>query len=214
MKTVLKYLLLVTLLFVNASTLNASCDEDRSNARLLDYQVIYTMNEEEDFIIINEFSNLDDNLHIVVSSNRTDTVIDMDNSGKNDIDAISFNNEIVNKKVTYSVGVYSKDNTCNEVLRFFSYTTDAYNPYSDNEICDGKSDLIELCSIHYDTSNMTLEEFIEKVENYPVEIDKSIFEKIFDFIKLYYIYALIPIGVGLLVFIIKVIILKRRQKNA
>ena len=204
-----KIYILVFALFtclIAAKEMYAVCKEEADN---ISYDIIYVDNEDEGLKIKTIIYDIDENLYIKVKNDYDNQEATYTSSDFNDYGYITYQNPNVFKNVNFTINVYSNDETCsNEVLRTIKYNTNKYNPYSVNDVCDGYENKIDLCASFYDVDNMTEEEFVNKVKDY--KFDKSIL----GYIKRYYLYVLIPFLIGLVIFTIRLIIYKRRNKNA
>lgn len=191
---------------IGVNNLNAICEED---ADLVSYDLMYIDNEEEGLKIKTIVYDIDEALYIKVTNDYNNETSTYDSSYLDENGYITFDSVYVFDYVNYTIDIYSKDETCsNEVLKTIKYKTNKYNPYSVNDVCDGYENKIDLCASFYDVDNMTEEEFVNKVKDY--KFDKSIL----GYIKRYYLYVLIPFLIGLVIFTIRLIIYKRRNKNA
>ena len=97
----------------------------------------------------------------------------------------------------YDITVYGAANSkCpNEVLKTFTYEVPPYNMFYKTQYCENNPEA-ELCAMYKDTSNMTRDEFNDKMEEYEkeknVKKDPKIVEMIKNFMLNFGLFILVP----------------------
>ena len=204
----LKLLFVMLVLIININVLDASCEDAQELAKYVNFNYT-TINNAEETNIRLEIHNLSGDLYAVVTNDYNNKTLKFASSDNNEFGYISFNTDNINKNIVYNVSVYS-ESCSNNMLEKLSITTPKYNPYSIKDVCKGKSSEIEECKTFYDVKSNDSAEFIKTVEDKNKE-KELIFIK---YIKEYYLYVLIPFLIISVFYIIKIIIFKRRNKNA
>ena len=141
------------------------------------------------------------------------------NSLENDISYseynVKYNTEVIGSKIhyspkTYYISIYSvKEDSCNgKLLREFEYTVPSFNEYSLSSFCkdNPKSDI---CKIDTDVTKLSDEEFNKKTEKIEEE-NKTIKEKTIDNIKKYWYLILIPIVLISLIYLVRILVYKKK----
>ena len=80
-----------------------------------------------------------------------------------------------------------------------------------NEVCNDRYDTIKYCNPFYDVKDMSLTEFIKLVNEEAAKLDVHYTFK--DYVKMYYLYVLIPFLVISIVYIVRIIIFNRRKNQ-
>lgn len=116
---------------------------------------------------------------------------------------------------TYNIKIYAGESTsCNgELLREISYKVPPYNKYVNTEYCNQNPDDEEICALDKDTSKITIKDFKEKtsiIEEKREFNNKSFIQKVWFYIKNYYLYVLIPLVIVTMGYVIMVIKYKRK----
>lgn len=206
-----KLIILIVSFIIGINILNADCSLYEEYASYVDYSTFSYYNSEEINTKI-EIYNLSNNLYIEVRNsynNDKDTYKFEDtNEGY-----LTFNTKTVVESINYEVKVYTTDSSCaNKVLKTMTFTTPKYNPHITSSVCKGYYDKIEYCDPFYDIKDMDLDEFNKLVEEEIVKIKESEMT-ISDYIKKYYLYALIPFSVVTGIYVTRIILVKRRKKK-
>lgn len=96
----------------------------------------------------------------------------------------------------------------NEKIKVFSHRVNAYNTYRDTEYCSDHLDE-DLCSIDFDSSKFDDEDFANLVK--PNEVPElNFFGKVWNFIKNYWYFVVIPIVVISIFYIVLIVIYKKK----
>ena len=209
MKRDLKIFLFIITVIINTNILNASCEEAKDFAQ--DVEFVYSkINNSQKHTISLDISKLYyDELYVVVTNNYNDKSLKFTSEDKNEYGYISFYTDNINESITYNLDIYSKS-CSNNKIRSLTLTTPKYNSYSERAICEDKIDKIDECDPFYDVENITWQEF-DKLVNDKIHANKKM---IINFIKTYYLFFLIPFVIISLFYITRIIIIKRRNKNA
>lgn len=111
---------------------------------------------------------------------------------------------------TYNITVYGGDSSkcSNEKVKSFSYKVNAYNTYRDTEYCQEHLDE-DICAIDFDSSSFNDEDFNNLI-NSNNEENLNFFQKVWNFIKLYWYYVVIPVVVISLFYIVVIFVYKKK----
>ena len=186
--------------------IKADCEEDRENASFLEVYKNNIVNEEVTTTRI-DIMNLTSNLYVTITNNyNNDSVrLEGDALGNAYYDTVN-----VHKGIKYEINVYSKDSNCKGILKAFDVVTEKYNEFSSLDVCIGHYEDIELCN-PFKKVDLSMEDFIKEVNNQINELSKA--NESVNYVKEYYLYVLGPIVIGLIVFAIKVYLLRRGKEN-
>lgn len=157
-----------------------------------------------DIIFNNVFSDL-----ILVDPNGNQYYYDNYNKGQ-----FIFNNYAQNNK--YKFDIYSNSESCyDEYVSTIYVNTPTYNPYYQLSVCDDAKEY-ELCQ-RWVSHSLNRLEFIENVNNYKIEKNKTIIDEdnnkistityVFNFIRMYALHIII--GISIIIIIIKFIRYKK-----
>lgn len=120
------------------------------------------------------------------------------------------------KEKKYTVELYSSKNSpvCpGERLRTFSYSVPAYNEFSKTVYCEENPNA-EACEEDAKTEGMTLEEFKKKLaEEEAAAKEKTVWQKVWNAIKTYWFYVLIPIVLIGGFFAVKIYLFKKKEEK-
>ena len=108
------------------------------------------------------FSEYREDVYAKTSNSYDDDIYDGEMIPGYKIYAVGCRNNLT--EVTYTVNVYgSSSSACpNEIIKSVKIKVPPFNEYSHTDLCD-KNPTHELCKLHLDTSDVTYEEFKEKV---------------------------------------------------
>lgn len=111
---------------------------------------------------------------------------------------------------TYNITVYGgeKSKCPNEKIKEFSHKVNAYNTYRDTEYCQAHLDE-DICSIDYDSSELNHDDFGELI-NPTITPKPNFFQKIWNFVKSYWYFVVIPVVVISLFYIVIIFIYKKK----
>lgn len=206
-----KKFILFVLLFLMAGVIrvNAACNNKELNQWSNSVYIVQTDYVDKGLILDkNGFYKRMDYLgyaYILSLSNPRDDVVmkAIDSEGKEynqeffegyDLNGIGCYNNL--DDIEYTIIIYgSKDSACpGEVIRRINYDVDQYNRYYKTRYCEQYPEF-ELCQIYKDTSSVSENEFNEKMEIYIEEVNKknTLFYKILEYVKKYYVYAIFAI---------------------
>ena len=211
MKKSLSIFLVLFVSFFNYSLLNADCNDIKSEADMVERYLVNIDTKELKTVNIN-IGDLTQNLYIVVLNDFNDEVKTY-HYGDSDNGMVSFDTIHVHESINYIVRVYSEDATCGiEPLKTITFKTSKFNPYSLNDVCQNSYD-IEMCAPFFDIEDMSIEDFNKKVTEIVEELEKPFSKKVGEFIIKYWLYVFIPFVLIVMVYVIRIIILKRGKKN-
>lgn len=116
------------------------------------------------------------------------------------------------KKYTFTF-TGGANSTCPEQkLTTRTYTMPEFNDYIYSDFCE-ENPFDEMCQLNYDTGDVTIEEFeeiVEKKEEQEILSKMNFFEKALYYIKKYWGYALTPVLAVSSIYIILIILQKRK----
>lgn len=206
------FIILFSFMFCTLTIDALTCSEIKENVNNISYDVLRLYDFEEAKVEIN-FYGLNENYKVEVQNSYNDEVKTYTNNDFKD-GILTFNSETVLEKINYRIRVYASDVNCtSNILKTYTFETPKYNSYITSSVCDGMYDTIDLCNPFYDTGNMTLKEFNEKVTELSDIINEPFKAKVIKFIKNYYLYVLIPFLIISIIYIVKIILVKRRKKK-
>ena len=206
-----KVLFFIFLSFISVNVVNADCTDYEELANNIDFSVMnyYTGSDMNSQIIV---TNLREDMYLKVRNNYND---DEDTYTYSDIKqgVITIKSKAISKKINYEIKVYTTDSSCpNTVIRTVNKSTDRFNPYINNSLCVGYYASIKYCGAFYDVKDMSPEEFASKVTEEIKKINDSKMTTL-DYVKKYCLFVIVPVLIIIFIYIIKIIILKRRKKQ-
>ncbi len=213
MKKIFNFVFVSLLLVIGMTNLSATCEEDKENAEYIYYYIApYIKDDKVNFIA--EVGGLSDSMYVTIYNSLTDETNTYRYGDEIRVDdRITYNLENVNKAFNYDIKVYSSECSSDEVLSSKEFEYDGViNKYMDNEVCLDSNTIYksDLCNPYTDTSKMTEEEFVKKVKGQIKSYDRN--GKVWDIIKKYYLFVLIPVVLITLFFIVRIFIVKRKRK--
>lgn len=123
------------------------------------------------------------------------------------------------KEAIYGVNIYgSEDSACpNELLKTIKYKVPAFNGYLHTEYCE-KYPNHENCGSHSDTADISNDEFLKEMEEYdkkenPTEEEKTIWQVLYNIIREYGFYIVVPFLIVTLIYVIKIENVKKKEKE-
>lgn len=208
-----KIILFIILLVLNISVLNAvDCELVKESAQDVETYVRELSTEDGIYSQIDIY-NMNLALYAVISNDYNNNVVTYRYEDLKD-GLLTFKSPTIAEEVNFKIKIYSEEQTCTtEPLKTINVKTRKYNVHSKNNICNNHYDDIELCDPFYDIGDMSLNEFIKKVENAINNLETEKNYTWIDYIKMYYLFVLIPLLVigGTYTFLI--IKDKRRKKK-
>ena len=189
-----KLIVLVIILFSFNLNLYAACDKEEliKEAEAVEVSATPQQSDEGDLYFLILVSKMKNNMALVVSEDDNNTKITYKyfNTNKG---VLEIKNDYIFKKINYTIKIYSLDNACkNMLLATKKVSTIKYNPYSKFDVCQG-NELFDMCKPFYEGEIASKEVFNNALEEYLKEKNVNNWGKIFDVIKEYYLYVLIPI---------------------
>lgn len=162
-------------------------------------------------------SNITPNIYVQVHEDDEDTTTKYTNGSASD-GVITIYQWYVYDKVNYVIKVFAEDENCKEPLKVLTVSTNKVNKNYSYEVCKENPEYYK-CEAFYEPStkediNQTEEEFLEEINKYAEIKNETLTEKIIRLVKEYYLYVLIPFGVISIVYIILIIIYKRKNSEA
>lgn len=215
-----KILLLIVGTFISTIGLNsfsAKCNNEEINAFAND--VYYTINGlfadesvEYDRVEI-LIENVPEDIYIIAINNTLNkkTVIKEFENGLYALETPSIY-EIYN----YTLKIYSSSTECeNELLRTENFDTIAYNPYSKGSYCTELGEKAENFDGCYSFSSKKYDDetFTKALEKHLNQQPENVENKIIELFYQYYYFALIPIAVLGVYYILRLTIIKRSKKK-
>ena len=219
------YVIIILSFFLEMNILNADCIESKKEGDQISILIDPPRVDKQELSLL-----------VVVPSNNIYLKITNDYNNEEKIYTNEKENATTFKLVSpdiysnikYTIRVYYSDTACGlEPIITYEYETGIYNKYNQSNACLNASSYIERCKEYYtsediknfnissdlseDKHNELVESDIENKNNMPEE-KLSTKEKILKGIKEYYLYILIPIAIISLMYIIQIIIIKRRKK--
>lgn len=176
---------------------NEGYDEDYEIVKV--YTVISNLKEGMSVKVTNDYNNEELNLSYSDSENGV----------------LKIESPTIYRRVNVKVNVYGSSEVCDEVVKEETITTESYNTYTNSDKCVNNKDL-EVCDPFYDANKKTPEEFEKLVKEERKKIDeanKTFVDKALESLSKYWIFILIPVLVIIVVFVVRIIILKRGKNN-
>ena len=213
-----KLLITTILMFVlGLNSYNAECSNEEINSRaneIMFYVNGMLANDEipRDRVDI-YLDGISEEMYIIAINNNTnkkETYKEIKNG------VVSIETPSPNQIYNYTIKIYSSSTECeNELLRMFNVKTIAYNPYAKGSYC---TELIEkgenfpgcemFTEIKYDDDT-----FKKELEDFLNQKPEKVEEKVKDLFYKYYYFALIPIAVLGLYYIVRLALIKRSKKK-
>ena len=109
----------------------------------------------------------------------------------------------------YKIEVYGSDKSAcpNVLLKTIHYEVEQFNFYHKTEACEQYPEA-EICKMYKNTSDMSYEEFKEEIKKYEESIQEKpkdgFFTKFLRFFANYGIFILLPIIIGVIVYMVKI----------
>lgn len=213
MKKILMFMTALVIFSVNVYTLKADCNSITKEALEVEKEML-KINDEEGVKISTKIYNLTENLYVTVLNDYDNTPSTYHYSDVKD-GILTIDTTTILNSINYVIKVYSEDTTCGvEPLKTLNYTTPKYNDYSTVDKCRGRESEIEMCSAFYDNKGMTPEEFMKKLDK-EIKKQEEANHSFMYYVSKYYLFVLIPVILVILVYVVRIIILKRgKAKNA
>lgn len=215
-------LLIITLFFIKAPYLNAECKEIKDFVNKDDFVFVTEMDEQEPYIIIEVYNIFYPFVYVVIEEDYTNTKNKYYFEDVED-NYLSIKYTNISRSTKYKIQVYGNIESCqDELLRNVEFSTTPKNQYYDTSICSENRDY-EGCKIFANNKNITLEDLEKKVNEFVENSKKDNNEKnsennkIINFFKninwKIFIYIFIPVFLIGVFFIIRILILKRRNRK-
>lgn len=206
-----KILFFIFLSFVSVNVINADCTDYEDVANKIEYSVfnIYNTDQTVNRIMIDKISE-DMYLKVRNSYNSDEDTYTYSDSNEG---LVFIDSKTVARKINYEIRVYTNDASCkNTVLRTIKVTTPKYNHYVTSDLCVGHYEDVKLCHPFYNVGEMTLDEFNKQVTEEIAKIDNSNLT-FWDYVLKYLPFVLIPVILISIIYIVRIILLKRRKKQ-
>lgn len=209
----LLFLFLVNIQFVKADCESAIKDSEKIKVSRIEE---FSSGDDDDLYksyIGLEISNIPDNLYVVITNDYNSDSVTINSSDL--VDGVyRYPAPYIYRIVNYKVNVYSKDESCTSTdsIRVFDVSTRIVNEYFFHNKCLDNRDL-EICQPVLDSENVSTTEFNKQIDEAIRLRDRTFIERVWDFFKTYYLYILIPFLLISIISIVRIVILKRRQKN-
>lgn len=218
MKRINYILFPLVILFLNISVLEAKCTNNDivNNANSIKTKLEATPStadqEDRNYVIV---ENIPDNYYLIVvnnTMNTKDTYMDFKNN------TVAFSPPNVNYVYNYSIKIYSSDTECeNELIKTINVNSLAYNPYSVSPECmmlekEDKENNFEGCKYFVDKL-YTHDSFLSELEKYKSGTPEATINTLKDLFYKYYYFALIPIAVLGVYYVVRLQIIKRRKNK-
>ena len=212
MKKIIFGFVILTLFFVNALTCKAVCNDNVLLAAKDVKVEAISMTDDLIYYVI-KISNLTPDIYVTVyeDDNETTTTYTYDDSENG---VIEIEQWYIYEKVYYTVNVYSNVEGCTgESLNEIRVNTKKFNERYGYVSCEENPDY-EKCDPFYEPpagEEQTDEEFYEEIQEYNKKQNTSFWDKVSNIIKEYYLYALIPILVVTIIYVIIIWIYKSKR---
>lgn len=204
--------------FVNLIFVNADCEGVVKAADKIKVNRVEEFPSEDDEDLYSAFmgleiSNIPDNLYVVISNDyNNDTVTVNSEDLVNGV--YRYPAPYIYKSVNYDVKVYSKDESCtsSDSVKSFDASTRIINEYFFHNKCLDNRDL-EMCQPVLNDENVSVTEFNKQIDEAIRLKNRNFFEKVWDFLRDYYLYIVVPILLISAVGITRIVILKRGKRH-
>ena len=210
-KLVFGFFAMVILSF-NAAILSADCSDDKKIVEdiFITADPLY-LNGQIDLYI--DIYNLSDDIYLDFynDKDKKSTIYSVEDIKAQREEGV-FNIVVpnVSEDIKYSFSFYS--NSCgNEKIKVIGDEIDKVNKYAYSDFCKGNHNKSELCDVFADTEGMNEEEVKKKVEQQVKAYEFKL--KIKSSVKKYYLFVLIPVLLIIIVFGVKIYLLKKKQKQ-
>lgn len=211
MKKTLFIILFCIISITNINSLKADCNDAYNDALNTDY-IIANINDGEILTTRARIFGLTKNIYAVVTNDYNDVVKTYHYSDTEE-GMFTFDTEDIYTNINYIIRFYNEDSNCTkDSLKTITFKTDKYNPYSISDLCNSEYE-IDLCNPFYDIKDMTFEEFTEKLTKKYNKFEEEANRDFKYYFKKYYLYVLIPFIIILVIFIVRIILLKRGNKH-
>lgn len=204
------FVLFVIIIFnIGITNLNASCEQAVMDASLVEVFKTESYDYENADVYISAYG-LTENIYVKIINDYNDIEREYHYKDVNETGIVGFATDNISKNIKYKILVYSEDESCSLLpLETLEVDTVRFNTYATSALCIGNARETKECAPFYDTKDMTIEDFQKAV-------DKSVQEnkpkELIDYVKQYYLYVLVPIVLGGIIFTISAVVLKRRKK--
>lgn len=197
-----------------AESFTAAYLETKDGKLLVDRSYYVYYNDEYAYLIM--LYPYSDKLKVVVS----DSIINKERVLKLDdmINAYIVGSYIHYEDKTYYISVYGADNSAcpGELLKSFDFSVPKFNEYYLYDHCTNNDDDDEICTMMKNTDNISLSEYSKTVlkSNEENKIkNMTLNEKIIYYLKKYYLYAIIPVILISIYYVIKIRKYKKKVEN-
>lgn len=211
-------------LFINFDSLYALCDDDELN-KIIDEVNVTLVEDSTDtiledgsvipnskdreyayYLLIGPYSEL---VNAKVIDTSTDKIYDT--KYNSNYGALVYGSYIHFDEKNYLIKIYgSKKSACpNEELKTLNYKVPKYNTNQLSSYCDNHQ-YDEKCKLDADVSVEEFEEYVEQTEYQEMLNEMNFIEKVWFYIKKYYLYVLIPIVIITLCYLVSIKIYKKK----
>ena len=212
MKKVFYVFAVLSVFLINIMLCKADCNDDvLFDAKNVIVEAV-PMTDDLIYYVI-KISNLTPNIYITVyeDDNETTTTYTYDDSKDG---VIEIEHWYIYEKVYYTVNVYSDVEGCmNDSLNEIKVNTKKFNERYGYVSCEENPDY-EKCDPFYEApegEEQTDEEFYEEIQEYNKNKNMSFAEKIWAYIKEYYLYVLVPVCLVSLIYGIAIYVYKAKR---
>ncbi len=224
----LKILIAIFIMFMFAFNVNALCTDSQLNNTVSNLKLGYSIDKDEKFtdengkeyVIPHEYAYsirvypYSDKLKVMVKDSITGETKEA--KYKKSADAYVYGSYIHYSEKTYTISVYGNENSAcpNELISTASITMPKFNEYSLYSGCENVDD--EICSIVYDSSNLSQKDFESKIEEIKEKNkieNMGTFKKILYYIEKYWFFVVAPVLVISIIYCIKIFNHKKKVKR-
>lgn len=212
MKRKQKVIVVFIILLINLTNLKADCNIDKETVKDASIELIHYYDEGINVDI--SVKGLNENFKIDIYDEVTDSSKMYGEEAINDEMFYIQNKYEENKENNYKIDIYS--NSCGEeILRTLEIDDPKINIYALMEDCEKGAGKSKLCDLYEDTSNLTKEEFLDKLSKDIKSFDTkhNRLNKINTIIKKYALFVILPIIAVCIFFLIKIYFVKKNNKK-
>ena len=218
MKKYFVFLVIFVTFFISTQFLKADCESAIKEAENIKVSKIVRIPDsmpgegnDNDFLIGVSIENMSNDFYAVVTNNYNSEEVTV--KAEDMVDGVALvSTPYIYKSVKMNVKIYSNNSDkCSSTDALIGVDVDSgvFNKYYYTWICQENRDL-ELCEPTKETDDIKETDFKEQIEKKIEEKNKNLIDRLLDFLKKYYLFIICPILIISFVYIVRIIILKRR----
>lgn len=214
MKKVLTIIIIAIIIFSNNIILKAECNNDLVTSvktSIFATSMVKNNEEYEPYFHI-AFGPVYSFIYVKVTNSENSKILTFNkNNTENSIGYIDVLNFY--KTIKYKINFYTNLAECKDYLiKSIEINTPNFNKYSTLDVCKENQDF-NMCDEFYDVKDISKQEFLEKLNEFNENKNKTNIQKFYDFVKKYYLFFAIPTLLVGGIYTYKIVKIKKGRKK-